>query len=335
MTRNIFIPAAPETFLPADMVVGNTPMRKCRFLSYRYHTNVLVKEEFHNPGMSSKDRPALFMLKDAVRRGKIPPNGIFVEASSGNTGFSLAMFAKQMGYRSTIFVSRRTCAEKITLLKSVGADVEICENSNGFDDPHSTQFCAREYARNRSEAYFTDQYNNSENQHAHYSTTGPEIWEQTDGQVTHFIAGIGTGGTISGVGRYLKSKKKNIQIWGVEPKGSVLAAFLNTGTLPEKNNSFECIDGIGRNYIPRSFDPRFVDSIVQVGSTETNTMAHNYRRGAGILPGLSSAAVLAALDCYASRTQLDYQHTVVLLFPDHGSRYLSKLYPPEHPNPAI
>ncbi len=326
MTKNICIQTQPESIHPVEVVVGNTPLRKCSFLSSRYHTNVFVKEEFHNPGMSSKDRPALFMLKDAIEHNKIKKNGIFVEASSGNTGISIALFAKQMGYRSKIFVSGKTSVEKTDLLKSMGASVEICENSNGPEDPHSTQFRARAFAAENPEAYFTNQYYNPQNLYAHYQTTGPEIWEQTGGQVTHFIAGIGTGGTISGTGKYLKEKNSAVSIWGVEPRGSILAGFLETGKLPEEKVHFDCIEGIGRNFVPGSFNPHFVDHIFQVGLEETNTIAHAYRRRTGFPPGFSSAAVLAALDRYTSVMNFNYLHTVVLLFPDHGNRYLTKLY---------
>lgn len=335
MTKNIRIRPEMENIHPVESILGNTPIRKCNFLSSRYHTNIFVKEEFHNPGMSSKDRPAFFMLKDAVKSHKIGKNGIFVEASSGNTGLSIALFAKQMGYRSKIFVSGKTSVEKMDLLKSWGASVEICENSNGFEDPLSTQSRARAFAMQNPDACFTDQYHNPQNLYAHYQTTGPEIWKQTGGQVTHFIAGIGTGGTISGVGKYLKEKNSDVAIWGVEPKGSILAGFLETGKLPGGKASFECIDGIGRNFVPGSFDPRFVDRIFQVGVEETKAIACEHRRKAGFLPGFSSAAVLAALDRHISVMNFSYLHTVVLLFPDHGSRYLTKLYSQYTSTPTV
>lgn len=329
MTKKFYMQTDLESISHLKTMVGNTPLRKCSFLSLRYHTNVFVKEEFHNnPGMSSKDRPALFMLEDAIRGKKIKKDGIFVEASSGNTGVSIALLAKRLGYRSKIFISGKTSVEKTDLLKSIGACVEICENSNGLEDPHSTQSRAQAFVDENPDAYFTNQYYNPQNLHAHYQTTGPEIWEQTGGQVTHFVAGIGTGGTISGVGKYLKEKNSTVSVWGVEPRGSVLAGFLETGKLPGGKVSFDCIDGIGRNFIPGSFDPRFVDNIFQVDLEGTRATAHEYTGKTGFLPGFSSAAVLAAMDRHISTMNLNYLHTLVLLFPDHGSRYLSKLYTP-------
>ncbi|TDS10952.1 PLP-dependent cysteine synthase family protein [Sphingobacterium paludis] len=307
-------------------IIGNTPIRKCEFLSSRYHSNIYIKEEFHNPGMSAKDRPAYYMIQDAINRNCISPGGTFVEASSGNTGLGIAMFAKQYGYRSKIFVSKSCSQEKIAILEAAGAEIEICDNSNGLGDFYSTQFKAQSYAATQPNAYFTNQYYNSQNIRAHYKTTGPEIWKQTDGQITHFLCGVGTGGTISGVGRYLKEQRPNVNIWGVEPAGSILQHYLDARSIPEQIAPFESIEGIGRNFVPGSFDPTPVDHIYQVTQEDTKTMARAYRTDTGILCGFSSAAVLACLQRYATGMHLKPTDTLVLLFPDHGSRYISKLY---------
>lgn len=307
--------------------IGNTPLRRCDVLSDRYRSNIYIKEDFHNPGQSSKDRPALFMLEDAIKKGKISPGGTFVEASSGNTGLGIAVIAKTLGYKAKIFVSHSCSEEKISLLEEAGADIERCNNSNGLQDFNSTQFRAQSYAANHANTYFTNQYYNSQNIRSHYRTTGPEIWEQTKGNITHFIAGVGTGGTISGVGRYLKEQKASIKIWGIEPRGSILSHFLNHRQLPESILPFDPIEGIGRNFIPGAFDAEAVDQIFQVSSKDTKATAQDYYRQSGILTGYSSAAVLAALALHQEKMTFGQSDNIVLFFPDHGKRYISKLYP--------
>lgn len=266
------------------------------------------------------------MIQDAIANNKIQPGGIFVEASSGNTGLGITLLAKKLGYRSHIFVSKSCSKEKVDLLIAAGAEIEICDNSNGLHDFNSTQFRAQSYAATQPNAYFTNQYYNTQNIRAHYKTTAPEIWEQTAGHITHFIAGVGTGGTISGVGRFLREQRSDINIWGVEPVGSILGHFLEHRTLPPHTSPFDAIEGIGRNFIPGSFDAASVDMIFQVNYDETKRLAQEYLVQTGILTGFSSAAILAALHKYIDQMELTSTDTVVLLFPDHGSRYVSKLY---------
>jgi len=306
--------------------IGNTPLRYCDALSTRYHTNIFIKEEFHNLGMSAKDRPALFMIKDAIAKKKIKPGGFFVEASSGNTGLGISLIAKKLGYHAKIFVSQSCSAEKIELLLKAGAEIEICENSNGLHDFNSTQFRAQSFAATHPNTYFTNQYYNTQNIRAHYKTTAPEIWEQTAGTITHFIAGVGTGGTISGVGRFLKEQRSGIKVWGIEPNGSILSHFLRYRTLPTNTVPFDSIEGIGRNFVPGSFDAAAIDHIFQVNYQETRHMAMEYYAQTGIMTGFSSAAVIASLDSYVSKMCFKPTDKVVLFFPDHGSRYISKLY---------
>ncbi|MGO1649753.1 MAG: PLP-dependent cysteine synthase family protein [Sphingobacterium sp.] len=306
--------------------IGNTPLRRCDALSTRYHTNIFIKEEFHNPGMSAKDRPALFMIEDAIAQKNISPGGVFVEASSGNTGLGIAIIANKLGYQAKIFVSQSCSNEKIDLLRKAGAEIEICENSNGLHDFNSTQFRAQSFASTHPNAYFTNQYYNTQNIRAHYKTTGPEIWEQTGGNITHFIAGVGTGGTISGTGRFLKEQHPHINVWGIEPNGSILAHFLKQRTPPQHTITIDPIEGIGRNFVPGSFDAAYVDHIFQVGSDETKRIANEYYAQTGMMTGFSSAAVIASLDKYIERMHFGKTDTVVLFFADHGDRYISKLY---------
>lgn len=306
--------------------IGNTPLRKDENLSKRYKTNILIKEEFYNPGKSSKDRAAWFMVEDAIKRNKIIEGGTFVEASSGNTGISIAMIAKKLGYKARIFVSASCSEEKIELLDAYGAEIQRCDNSNGLHVFNSTQYLAQNYSSNHPNAYFTNQYYNSNNIKAHYKTTGPEIWKQTDGKVTHVLVGVGTGGSISGIGRYLKEQNEEIIIYGVEPKNSVYDLYMKNQPMPDDEVSFDSIEGIGRTFIPGAFDKNAVDQILQIEKEATISIAHSYREEFGDLLGFSSAAVLAAFDKYFDAMRLKESDQVVLFFPDHGNRYINKLY---------
>lgn len=276
--------------------------------------------------MSSKDRPALFMIQDAIQRQRIQSGGTFVEASSGNTGLGVTMIARRLGYKAKIFVSKSCSQEKINKLEEAGASIEICDNSNGLQDFQSTQFRAQSFAAKEENAFFTNQYYNTQNIRAHYKTTGPEIWEQTSNKITHFLCGVGTGGTISGVGRFLKEQREDIHIWGIEPKGSILQHYLAHRTAPENIQPFEAIEGIGRNFVPGSFDPQPIDHIFQVGKEPSKRAALWYYQNTDSQCGFSSAAVLASLHKYSHIMQFNPEDQVLLFFPDHGSRYISKLY---------
>lgn len=315
--------------------IGNTPLRRKDYLSKKYGTNILIKEEFYNPGKSSKDRAAWFMVEDAIKRNKIVEGGTFVEASSGNTGISIALIAKELGYRSKIFVSASCSEEKIKLLKSYGAEIERCDNSNGLHVFNSTQYLAQAFCTNNPNTYFTNQYYNSNNIKAHYITTGPEIWQQTNAAVTHVLVGVGTGGSISGIGRYLKERNPGIKIWGVEPKNSVYHLFMDNKPIPEEEVRFDAIEGIGRTFIPGAFDKQVVDHIFQIGKDKSEAIAHQYLEECGDLLGFSSAAVLATLDENLERMNLKETDQVVLFFPDHGSRYINKLYQDFYPQPQV
>jgi cystathionine beta-synthase len=306
--------------------IGNTPFRRDEYLSMRYNTNILIKEEFHNPGKSSKDRAAWFMVEDAIKNNKIAPGGTFVEASSGNTGISIALIAKKLGYKAKIFVSASCSDEKIDLLKSYGAEIQQCDNSNGLHVFNSTQYLAQNYSSNTENTYFTNQYYNSNNIKAHYKTTGPEIWTQTNGEVTHVLVGVGTGGSISGIGRYLKEQNPKVKIFGIEPKDSVYSLYMQNIPIPDEEAKFDSIEGIGRTFIPGAFDKNAVDEIFQIDKNATVAISKKYREISGNLLGYSSAAVLAALDKHIEKMNLTENDQVVLFFPDHGDRYIHKLY---------
>jgi len=308
------------------LLIGNTPLTKSDYLSRKYGCQIFIKEEYYNPGESSKYRVAWYMIQDAIKKGYIHPGGTFVEASSGNTGISLALLAKEKGFKTVIFVTESCSQEKLDILEEYGAKIQLCSNGNGLHDFNSTQYLAQSYAANHPNCYFTNQYYNSANIKAHYQTTGPEIWTQSLGRITHFIAGVGTGGSISGVGRYMKEKNPQVQIWGIEPTGSIYDLFLKYKSIPESEIKFDAIEGIGRTFIPGSFDRNAVDAIFQISQSECKQMAWEYQDVANELLGYSSAAVLAAMDKYVHKMKFSSQDLVVLYFPDYGDRYMHKLY---------
>lgn len=307
--------------------IGNTPLQLCPYLSEKYACSIFIKKEFYNANKTSKDRPAWHMIQEAIRLGLLHKGDTIVEASSGNTGIGLAQFALQLGYGCRIYLTKDCAREKLNLLRQLGATVVACANSNGISDKESTQYQAAVYAQNTPNCFFTDQYNNPQNPLSHYQTTGPEIWEQTTGRITHFFAGIGTGGTISGAGRYLKFKNNNIQICGVEPNGSILSHLKKHGTLPDELPAMDKIDGIGRKFAPAVFDPEVIDDIFQVSRIDTMNWANTYYQEEEELLGFSSAAVLAGLEKYADTRPIQADDHMVLLFADYGDRYLNSLYP--------
>jgi cystathionine beta-synthase len=306
--------------------IGDTPMLFSEFLSDQMGCTVLIKAEYANPGASSKDRIALAMIEDAEKSGLLQPGGTIVEASSGNTAIGLAWIARQKGYRCRIFLSKSCSPEKLALLQQLGAETQVCETSGGPEDPRSCQYQAQTYARGRTNTFYCDQYFNPVNKSEHYRSTGPEIWDQTNGTITHFIAGVGTGGTISGIGHYLKEQNDAISVWGVDPLGSVLAEVSRNVPLSSIKKGTFHIEGIGRHFIPGNLAFEFIDHFIQVSDEESARAAFDFRNKASFAPGFSSAAVLAAL--YKIKNDLTEKDVVVLFFADDGSRYKSKLYNP-------
>lgn len=304
--------------------IGKTELLRQHHLSNLYHSSIFIKAEYQNPGKSSKDRPALYMLKDAEERGLLKPGYTVVDASSGNTATGLAILCKELGYDAHFFISKSASHEKIDNLYQLGAQITFCCSSGGPDDPQSTINRAKEWCREHTKTYFCNQYFNPANLRSHYETTGPEIWEQSGGQITHFICGIGTGGTISGVGKFLKSMDPSVTVIGVDSVGSILHDYFYKGTF-EVDCSEKCeIEGIGRKFIPGSLDISVIDEIIQVSRDEAVTAAYEFIGHNSFLPGFSSAAVLAALQKVAPG--LREQDKIVLLFADDGSKYQSKLY---------
>ena len=313
-----------EYFENILFTIGNTPLVKMHKVTAEVPATVLMKVETFNPGHSIKDRMALKMLEDAEARGDIKPGGTIIECTSGNTGMGLAIAAAVKGYRCIFTTTDKQSKEKIDLLKALGAEVIVCPTNVGPEDPRSYYSVAERLSGEISNSYWCNQYDNLSNRQAHYESTGPEIWRQTDGKVTHMIVGVGTGGTISGVGRYLKEKNPNIKIWGVDTYGSVFKKYHETGEFDEKEIYPYITEGIGEDIIPKNVDFEVIDHFEKVTDKDGALMARRLAREEGILLGYSAGSAMAGL--LQLKDQLTPDDVVVVVIHDHGSRYIGKVY---------
>src|SRR5438552_2338263 len=301
-----------ETILQS---IGRTPLVRLRRLSEGLKASVYVKMESLNPGGSVKDRVGLAMIAEAERRGWLRPGGTIIEATAGNTGVGLAMAAAVKGYRCIFVLPDKMSSEKILLLKAYGAEVVVTATNVSPDSPDSYNGVADRLSREIPGAWRPNQFTNLANPEIHYRTTGPEIWEQTEGRVTAFVAGVGTGGTLSGVAKYLKEQNPEVKIIGADPEGSVLS-----GDSPRPWK----VEGIGEDFVPKTFNSQLVDDWVRVSDAESFHVARAVSRREGILLGGSSGTAIAAALRYAQR--LAAEHLVVALAADTGRNYLSKMY---------
>jgi cystathionine beta-synthase len=292
-------------------MIGNTPLLK---LDFNTTPTLLAKLEMNNPGGSIKDRCALYMIEEAERSGKLLPGSTIVEASSGNQGIALAMIGKLKGYRVIITVPDRTAREKIAILRAFGAEIHVCPNTDRHDDPRNYHALAEALTHSIPGAYMPNQYFNTANPEAHYRTTGPEIWAQTEGAVTHFICGTGSCGTISGVGRYLKEQNPDIKIIGVDAATSFFSS---------KEPRAYRVEGLGIDVISDTFDQKVVDHIIPITDDDAFFMTKNLAEQHGLLVGISSGAVMHVALEYAKT--LKAEDIVVVIFADSGRNYLSKI----------
>jgi cystathionine beta-synthase len=305
--------------------IGDTPLVRLRRLT-RGHTDaeVLAKLETFNPGNSIKDRMAVRMIEDAERRGHLKPGGVIVEGTSGNTGMGLAIAAVVKGYRCIFTTTDKQSKAKVDALRAFGAEVIVCPTDVDPEDPRSYYSVASRIARETPNAWKAGQYDNLSNTAAHYEQTGPEIWQQTEGRVTHLVSGVGTGGTISGVGRFLKERNPAVRIWGIDTYGSVLKKYKDTGTL-DKNEIYPYVtEGIGEDFLPANVDFSVIDHLEKVTDKDAAIMTRRIAREEGIFAGNSAGAAMAGLVQLARHFTAD--DTVVVIFHDHGSRYLDKMF---------
>ena len=309
--------------------IGETPLVRLSRLAQGIDATVAVKLESSNPGRSVKDRIGLFMVEDAERQGLLKPGGTIVEPTSGNTGVALAMVAAVKGYKCIFTIPDKMSQEKIRRLRAFGAEVVVTPTAVPPDSPESYYSVARRIAEETPGAYMAMQYNNLTNTEAHYLSTGPEIWRQTEGQITHFVAGMGTGGTISGAAKFLKEKNPGVTVVGIDPAGSILAKVVRG----EKWTQAEAVpyftEGTGEDFVPRNLLTEYIDDAVTVTDKEAFLMGRRLAREEGIFCGGSSGASVHGALQYAREKGLGNGALVVVILPDAGEIYLSKMYSDE------
>ena len=316
----------PKIFDNVLQLVGDTPLVKLNHITSSFSGTYVAKLEAFNPGQSSKDRIALHIIEEAERKGILKPGATIIETTSGNTGFSIAMVSIIKGYECVLAVSSKSSQDKIDMLKSMGAKVHVCPANVKADDPRSYYEVAKRLHNEIKGSVYINQYFNALNTEAHFKTTGPEIWEQTAGKITHLVACSGTGGTISGTAQYLKSQNPNIKIIGVDAYGSVLKKYHETREFDADEIYPYRIEGLGKNLIPSATDFDIIDEFIKVTDEDSAHTARELARKEGIFGGYTSGAVLQAV----KQLQEDYTFSktdmIVMIFPDHGSRYMSKVF---------
>lgn len=304
--------------------IGNTPMVKMNALVKDVDALVLAKYETFNPGNSVKDRMALKMIEDAEADGRLKPGGTIIEGTSGNTGMGLALAAVVKGYKLVCVMADKQSKEKIDILRAVGAEVVVCPTAVEPDDPRSYYSVSKRLGEETPNSWYVNQYDNPSNAKAHYESTGPEIWEQTDGKVTHFIVGVGTGGTISGVGKYLKEKNPNIKIWGVDTYGSVFKKYHETGIFDENEIYSYVTEGIGEDILPKNVDFDIIDGFTKVTDKDAAVYTQRLAKEEGMFLGNSAGSAIKGL--LQLKEHFTKDDVVVVLFHDHGSRYVGKMF---------
>ncbi|MCF6308399.1 MAG: pyridoxal-phosphate dependent enzyme [Flavobacteriaceae bacterium] len=304
--------------------IGNTPLVKLNKLTAELPCLVLAKYETFNPGNSVKDRMALTMIEDAEEQGVLKPGGTIIEGTSGNTGMGLALAAIVKGYKCIFVLADKQSKEKCDILRAVGAEVIVCPTAVEPEDPRSYYSVSKRLAEETPNSWYVNQYDNPSNAKAHYQSTGPEIWEQTDGKITHFVVGVGTGGTISGVGKYLKEQNPNIKIWGIDTYGSVFKKYHETGIFDKKEIYPYVTEGIGEDILPKNVNFDIIDGFTKVTDKDGAVYTQRLAKEEGMFLGNSAgSAIKGVLQLKEHFTKDD---VVVVLFHDHGSRYVGKMF---------
>jgi len=305
--------------------IGHTPLVRLNRVTRDCQAEVYVKLDYMNPGGSVKDRIGVWMIDEAERKGQLKPGGTIIEGTSGNTGIGLAMVAAVRGYKIVFTTTDKQSKEKVDQLKALGAEVIVCPTAVEPEDPRSYYSVAKKLSGEIPNSYYPNQYENPMNPDAHYRTTGPEIWADTEGQVSHFVAGMGTGGTISGVGRYLKEKNPSVKIVGVDPVGSLYYEYFKSGKVGKAKTYV--VEGIGEDIFPSTMDFKVLDDVLQVNDQECFVWARRLARMEGVFTGGSGGGCVAAAIRLAR--ELPRGSTVVAFLPDTGTRYLSKIFSDE------
>ena len=307
-------------------LVGHTPLVSLEKIAAPMQGCFFAKVEAFNPGHSAKDRTALHIINDAEEKGLLSPGGVIVETTSGNTGYSFAMIAAIRGYRCILAVTDKSSQDKIDMLRALGAEVHVCPASIAADDPRSYYEVAKRIHKETPNSIYINQYFNPLNTEAHYLSTGREIWEQTAGEITHLVACSGTGGTISGIARYLKEQNPKVQVIGVDADGSLIKKYFDTGEIDKGELHPYYIEGLGKNMIPGALDTSVIDTFIKVNDKESALAAREISRRTGIFCGYTSGAAWGATQKYTQDSPFSPESVVVVVFPDHGSRYMNKIY---------
>lgn len=306
--------------------IGGTPIVRLKRVTGNRTGTIAAKVEYMNPGQSVKDRIALALIGDAEERGLLKPGGTIIEGTSGNTGTGLALVAAERGYRCIFTTTDKQSEAKMDILRALGAEVVVCPTNVAPDDPKSYYSVAKRLSEEIPNSYYPNQYHNLSNRMAHVRSTGPEIWEQTEGRITHFVAGMGTGGTISGTAAYLKEQNPAIRVIGVDVEGSVYKTYFETGRFDETQIRPYLTEGIGEDIIPSVIDFTVIDEVVQVNDRDSFLMTRRMAREEGLLIGGSCGSAVAGALQYVDKFPLKESDVMVIMLPDSGTRYISKIY---------